>query len=225
MPVKRAGLPLWATVLADLRSRLSSGEFVDRFPSDRELVDHYGVSRHTVREAVRRLDAVERRPRVGGRVRSSSSVLQSLLVTLSALGVLTSTTAVSVRRGRAAGVATELGLDVDTVFTICTDAMHADGDPLIVSQIWCTTMDFDVRSLSSGLLRPSGPELAGIRFLEQRTMPRVAEPAVCRALRIPPNSAIFCIETRLEIADHGEAIHRAHVRADRYPCIVQFTPI
>lgn len=47
--------PLWARVLADLRGRLEVGEFAERFPGDAELVEHYGVSRHTVREAVRRL--------------------------------------------------------------------------------------------------------------------------------------------------------------------------
>lgn len=47
--------PLWAKVLADLRLRLDAGEFTERFPADSELVDHYKVSRHTAREAVRRL--------------------------------------------------------------------------------------------------------------------------------------------------------------------------
>lgn len=47
--------PLWAQVLADLRKRLTAGEFAERFPADSELVDQYKVSRHTVREAVRRL--------------------------------------------------------------------------------------------------------------------------------------------------------------------------
>ena len=49
--------PLWAQVLADLRRRLALGEFAHRFPGDAELVETYGVSRHTVREAVRRLQA------------------------------------------------------------------------------------------------------------------------------------------------------------------------
>ncbi|MGH9114338.1 MAG: GntR family transcriptional regulator [Acidimicrobiales bacterium] len=47
--------PLWAQVLADLRLRLARGEFESRFPGDVELTDQYGVSRHTVREAVRHL--------------------------------------------------------------------------------------------------------------------------------------------------------------------------
>ena len=48
-------MPLWAQVLGDLRARLARGEFTGRFPGDEELRAQYGVSRHTVREAVRRL--------------------------------------------------------------------------------------------------------------------------------------------------------------------------
>jgi GntR family transcriptional regulator len=47
--------PLWAKVLEDLRKRIAAGEFVQRFPGDLELVAHYQVSRHTIREAVRHL--------------------------------------------------------------------------------------------------------------------------------------------------------------------------
>ena len=47
--------PKWRQVLEDLERRLADGEIADRFPTDRELVEHYGVSRHTVREAVRHL--------------------------------------------------------------------------------------------------------------------------------------------------------------------------
>jgi GntR family transcriptional regulator len=52
-----SALPLWAQVLGDLRRRLVSGEFDLRLPGDDELTRQYGVSRHTVREAVRRLQA------------------------------------------------------------------------------------------------------------------------------------------------------------------------
>lgn len=48
-------LPLWAQVLDDLRARLAAGEFTAEFPTDNELISHYNVSRHTVREAMRRL--------------------------------------------------------------------------------------------------------------------------------------------------------------------------
>ncbi len=52
-----ASQPLWQQVLEDLERRIASGDIVDRFPTDRELTEHYGVSRHTAREAVRRLRA------------------------------------------------------------------------------------------------------------------------------------------------------------------------
>ena len=48
---------MWAQVLADLRRRIVDQEFTQRFPGDAELVEHYGVSRHTIREALRRLQA------------------------------------------------------------------------------------------------------------------------------------------------------------------------
>jgi GntR family transcriptional regulator len=54
---RASALPLWAQVLGDLRRRLARGEFRQRFPGDDELTAEYGVSRHTVREAVRRLQA------------------------------------------------------------------------------------------------------------------------------------------------------------------------
>lgn len=50
-------LPLWAQLAADLRRRLAADEFAERLPTESELVEHYDVSRHTVREALRHLRA------------------------------------------------------------------------------------------------------------------------------------------------------------------------
>ena len=47
--------PLWAQLRDDLLLRLEGGEFADRFPGEMELVEVYAVSRHTVREALRRM--------------------------------------------------------------------------------------------------------------------------------------------------------------------------
>lgn len=48
-------LPLWGQLLDDLVRRLEANAFIENFPSEYELVTEYDVSRHTVREALRRL--------------------------------------------------------------------------------------------------------------------------------------------------------------------------
>ena len=52
---RRGATPLWVQLLADLRRRLGAGEFSATFPGELALVAEYRVSRHTVREALRRL--------------------------------------------------------------------------------------------------------------------------------------------------------------------------
>jgi len=50
-------LPLWAQIRDDLLARMSSEEFEQHFPGEDDLARHYGVSRQTVREALRHLEA------------------------------------------------------------------------------------------------------------------------------------------------------------------------
>lgn len=91
-----AALPLWAQVLEDLRARIGAGEFPDRFPGDVELVAHYGVSRHTVREAVRHLQAdgvLERRRGQGSfvtgpRIEQPVGTLYSLFRSIEERGIV-----------------------------------------------------------------------------------------------------------------------------------------
>ncbi len=73
-------LPLWAQLLDDLKARIASGEFVSRFPTDKEMIEQYSVSRQTVREAVRRLeqDGVVVRHRGRGTVLTETRFEQQL---------------------------------------------------------------------------------------------------------------------------------------------------
>lgn len=55
-PLQRGtGETLWRQLQVDLERRLAESEFTDAFPGELELRDQYGVSRHTVRAAVRGL--------------------------------------------------------------------------------------------------------------------------------------------------------------------------
>jgi GntR family transcriptional regulator len=48
-------MPLWAQLAEELRQGLSTGEFDARFPTEVALAERFGVSRATVREAIRHL--------------------------------------------------------------------------------------------------------------------------------------------------------------------------
>lgn len=49
--------PRYERVMADLRRRIADGEFDDegKLPSTAALVDHYGFSRETIRQAITRM--------------------------------------------------------------------------------------------------------------------------------------------------------------------------
>lgn len=56
---RRSGVPAFRQVAADLRQKIAAGDYApgEQLPSERELVDTYGVSRPTVRDAVNVLRA------------------------------------------------------------------------------------------------------------------------------------------------------------------------
>lgn len=215
-------LPLWETVLVDLRTRVESGEFAERFHSDRELMNFYGVSRHTVREAVRRLDAVDRRPRVGGWLRPTRNVLHSLTSTLTALGVQTTSVRNPQCRRRSRDIAERLGRSAGVSLALDTATLLADDVPLIFTELWSAARDSIAEKEITALLSVSASTPDSIQVRTQQTLPALPDSTVCRKLGIPAGTATFCIEETLEIANGHPAWQRSYVRADRYPCILQF---
>ena len=53
-------VPRYERVMNDLRRRIAEGEFepTGRLPSTAELVDHYGFSRETIRQAIIRMQVL-----------------------------------------------------------------------------------------------------------------------------------------------------------------------
>lgn len=136
--------PLWQQVLDDLERRLAEGDIVDRFPTDRELCEYYGVSRHTVREAVRRLRArglVERHRGRGSFVNDARLVqplggLYSLFDAVERQGLPQRSDVLFLGIERDAAAASRLGLPDDADLVRLQRLRHAGDEPLALDSVW-----------------------------------------------------------------------------------------
>ena len=136
--------PLWQRILADLEQRILDGELVDRFPTDRELVEHYGVSRHTVREAVQRLRArglVERQRGRGSfvrpdQVRQPVGTLYSLFRAVEDAGLEQRSEVLTLEERADADAAARLELPPRTELVHLQRLRYAGGEPLALDAVW-----------------------------------------------------------------------------------------
>jgi GntR family transcriptional regulator len=139
-----SALPLWAQVLADLRRRLARGEFGSRFPGDEELRAAYGVSRHTVREAVRRLQAegvVERGRGRGTFVREPMieqplGAFYSLFRSVEAQGFVQRSVVRHLEERRDGQAAKVLGCAPGEPLVYLERLRLADGEPIVLDCSW-----------------------------------------------------------------------------------------
>ena len=137
-------LALWAQLEHELRRRMDAGHFGERFPTDRELMEVYGVSRHTARHAVAQLgaDGILRRARgVGTSVdhrtfERSMGSLYSLFQVVEEAGVEQHSTVRSIGRVRAAEAAEHLDLDPDHEVVRIDRIRFAGDEPLAIDRIW-----------------------------------------------------------------------------------------
>lgn len=230
-------LPLWAQVLADLRQRLDAGEFTETFPGELMLVAEYGVSRHTVREALRRLRAEGivtaergRSPRVAGPavIEQPLGVLYSLFASVEAAGQV-QRSVVRVLDVRADGIAAaRLGYEESTPLLYLERLRLAAEEPLAVDRVWLPAAwaaplldaDFTHTALYGELARRCGVLLSGGREHLRAVVPTTAERAL---LGIGPGTAAFAID-RLGCSDGRPAEWRhTLVRADRFTVSTQFS--
>ncbi len=137
-------LPLWAQLEADLRRRLDAGEFDEQFPTDLELTSVYGVSRHTVREAIRHLNktGVLRRERGRGTVVNRAEfeqplgTLYSLFQSVESKGIEQTSDVLRLEVVRDSVAASHLGIDEAAPLVLLERVRHADGAPLAVDRVW-----------------------------------------------------------------------------------------
>lgn len=230
-------MPLWAQVLGDLTARLGAGEFDQRFPTDQELVAAYGVSRQTVREAVRRLadeGLLARERGRGTRVRRvefehTAGTLDGLFHQVEAQGV-TQTSVVRVREVTTdAVVARRLKLPVRARLVHIERLRVADGEALALDRSWLPARV--ARALLEAEFTHAGlyDELARLCDVRidggvERVRPVIPTPAERRALGIKSDVAAFAIE-RL-VCSEGAPVEwrQSLVRGDRYSFVVELLP-
>ncbi len=230
-------MPLWAQVLADLSDRLVAGEFDQRFPTDQELVDAYGVSRQTVREAVRRLadeGLLARERGRGTRVRPiefehTAGTLEGLFHEVEAHGV-TQSSVVRVREEITdAGIARRLKLPARARLVHIERLRLADSEPLALDRSWLPVRVAHrllEASLTHAGLYDELARLCDVRIDGgiERVRPVIPTAPERRALGISSDVAAFAIE-RL-VCSGGAAVEwrQSLVRGDRCSFVVELSP-
>lgn len=233
---RRSPLPLWAQLLQELERRVASGSFVERFPTDRELTETYGVSRQTAREAVRRLGASVPLDRQAGRgtfVRTAEfeqpvGALYSLFEEIEARGVEQRSVvrAKELRTDPIAAAELEVGADEPLVYL--ERVRLAAGAPLALDRVWLPAdltgqildADFGRTALYNELygrcgLRPTRGE--------ERIQPMLPSRTEARALELPPRAAAFRIERRTWSGQRRLEYRLTLVRGDRYAFVTTFS--
>lgn len=229
--------PLWQQLRDDLTARLEAGEFDDTFPGELALTAEYEVSRHTVREALRRLRetgvvtaARGRAPKVSPakEIDQPLGALYSMFAAVEATGSLQVSVVRRLEIRADAVIADRLDLEGSTPLLYLERQRLADGEPLALDRVWLPASvarpllraDFTHTSLYDELARRCSIRLTGGRESLHAVIPT---PAERRLLGIDERTAAFAIE-RLATVD-GAPTEWRHtlVRGDRFSVSAQFS--
>ena len=228
--------PLWEQVRTDLVRRVRSGEFLDAFPGEFALVEEYAVSRHTVREALRRLREAGivsgergRTSRLTGpaEIDQPMGTLYSLFSAVETAGQ-TQRSIVLRRDLRADGVVAErLSLEASTPLFYLERIRLASDRPLALDRVWMPAelaaplleVDFTETALYEQLRARCGITLTGGSEHLRAVVPTRAERLL---LEMPANLAALAIERRG--FDGARPLEWRHtlVRGDRFAVSAEF---
>jgi GntR family transcriptional regulator len=232
-----AAQALWEQLLIDLRARLAAGEFSDTFPGELELRDEYGVSRHTVREALRHLRsegvvtaARGRAPRLVAEatIEQPLGALYSLFASVEAAGMEQRSVVRALDLRADAVVADQLALEASTPLLYLERLRLTDDIPLAVDRVWLPAslaapllgVDFGHTALYAELASRCGVRLTGGRETLHAVVPT---PAEARLLQVDEHAAAFAIH-RLGCIQ-GQPVEWRHtlIRGDRFSMLAQFS--
>lgn len=226
---RESPLPLWAQLLADLRRRVAAGEFADGFPTDEELRQAYGVSRQTVREAARRLQAdgviVRQRGRgsalAGSVLEQPLQALYSLASTAENLGLPERSEVRALRREQAGPAAAALGIGEGADVVYVERLRFVGEEPLSLHRSWLPAglaKGLLRRDLSSGSLYDALADSGGVRVTGgwERIRPAIPTPDLRRLLGMPRGGALFEIERLATAGSVPVEWRQSVIRGDRY---------
>ncbi|MGH3830000.1 MAG: GntR family transcriptional regulator [Pseudonocardiaceae bacterium] len=228
--------PLWRQLQLALVARLQAGEFAERFPGEMALVAEYGVSRHTVRQALRQLRADGviiaergRQPRVAPppEIQQPMGALYSLFASVEAAGLPQHSVVRTFDTRADAIVADRLELEAAAPLVYLERLRLAGDEPLALDRVWLPAVlaaslldaDFTHTSLYAELATRAGVRLDYGREDIYAVIPTPAERA---QLRCPPAAAAFSINRR-SLAQ-GRPVEWRHtlVRGDRFALNAEF---
>ena len=233
---RKSPLPLWAQVQRDIEARVRRGDFADSFPGEMALVVEYAVSRHTVREALRRLretgliDAARGRPPkvAGNEIEQPQGTLYSLFASVEAAGRL-QRSIVRTLDARADGtVAHRLGLEESTPLIYLERIRLADEEPLAMDRVWLPARiaaallqaDFTQTSLYQELDRRCDIRLTGGQEQVRAILPTPAERVL---LDMSDTTAALAIDRTGELRGQPVEWRQTVVRGDRFSLLTDFT--
>lgn len=236
-PLEREGdLPLWAQLERELRRRMELGHFAERFPTDRELMEVYEVSRHTARHAVSQLgaDGIVRRARgVGTSVdqrtfERSLGSLYSLFQVVEEAGIPQHSQVRRLEIVRDRNAAEQLGVDADADLVLIDRLRFAGDEPLAVDRIWLPAdlarplldVDFTRTSIYNELER-----IIGRRPSEgwERIRPKLPTDEERELLALPDDEALFAIDRIGVCAGVPIEARITLIRGDRFTLVADWT--
>lgn len=228
-------MPLWAQLHDDLSRRLALGTFDIAFPGEHDLVVEYAVSRHTVREALRRLrergvlDTTRgRATQVRKNIEQPLGALYSLFREVEARGMEQTSVVLAHELTRDAAAAVQLDLDSTAELFHLERIRLADGEPLAHDEVWLPAAaggelldaDFTHTALYDELTNRTGIRLSGATERISAVVPTVRERGL---LAVPDGVACLRIHRTGRLAQAVFEFRITLVRGDRYSVVADWS--
>ncbi len=136
--------PLWSQLRDDVARRIDDDDFSTAFPGEHALCEQYGVSRQTVRMALRSLreSGVVSAARgqesrlVAAQIEQPVGTLYSLFASVEEAGMTQDSVVLALDERRDARAAAELGLEEEAPLIFLHRVRLADGVPLALDRVW-----------------------------------------------------------------------------------------